>query len=177
MIKKNPFRITIRFSPYYVISLQMSFIHSSLRILTFIWDTTVWGRQMLFISTKPSFVNYNWFWLVVCGENEELDVKTSSSSFPWATMTILCFLLAHSYFACVHTCTYNTNLFFFFILSVTNFGIPYTIDRGLVFTHSVIVQNFDWMLHFQQWKPRFEFCCFSPFRFFFLDIAMMGKAK
>lgn len=120
MIKKNPFRITIRFSLYYVISLQMSFIHSSLRILTFIWDTTVWGRQMLFISTNPSFVNYNWFWLVVCGENEELDVKTSSSSFPWATMTISVFLLAHSYFSCVHTCTYNTNPFFFFILLVTN---------------------------------------------------------
>lgn len=139
MIKKNPFRITIRFSLYYVISLQMSFIHSSLRILTFIWDTTVWGRQMLFISTKPSFVNYNWFWLVVCGENEELDVKTSSSSFPWATMTIYVFLLAHSYFSCVHTCTYNTNPFFF-ILLVTNIISD---DRGLVFTHAVIVRDFD----------------------------------
>lgn len=78
----------------------------------------------------------------------------------------LCFS-SRSFIFCMRSYMYIQHKSFFFILSVTNFGISYTIDRGLVFTHSVIVQNFDWMLHFQQWKPRFEFCCFPPSGFFF----------
>lgn len=151
----------------------MSFIHSSLRILTFIWDTTVWGRQMLFISTKPSFVNYNWFWLVECGENEELDVKTSSSSFPWPTMTILCFLLAHSYFACVHTWTYNTNNFFFILCS--NYIIKF---RNFVHYWSwfsiyprCYCSRFRLNAALSTMKTAIWILLFSPLRLFFWDIA------